>query len=131
MASLLQVTTNSPAALVGRYVLRNFGRHGVHRGTVTSYDDDGELSFRVKYEDGDYEDLSLEDVEATLVELPSAAVSQLLSGQRKLVRVASRARRRAKDRDDSESDYMEEGMHSDEEVVPTSSQRRYAFTTTL
>ena len=71
MASLLQVTTNSPAALVGRHVLRNFGRHGVHRGTVASYDDEGELTFRVKYVDGDFEDLSQEDVEATLIELPS------------------------------------------------------------
>ena len=122
MASLLHVTTHSPAALVGRHVLRNFGRHGFHKGTVASYDDDGELTYRVEYVDGDFEDLSQEDVEATLVELPSTEVSHVLSGQRTLVRIASRARRRAKDRDDSESDYIEEDMQSDETVFPSSSQ---------
>jgi hypothetical protein len=44
--------------LVGRQVLRNFGKHGIHKGTITSFDDDGELTFRVEYEDGDFEDLA-------------------------------------------------------------------------
>jgi hypothetical protein len=71
---------NSPAALVGRHVLRNFGKHGVHKGTIASYDEHGELTFRVDYLDGDYEDLSQEEVEATLVQLPSSQVSEQVSG---------------------------------------------------
>ncbi len=112
---------NSPAALVGRHVLRNFGKHDVHKGTIASYDDDGELTFRVEYIDGDFEDLSQEDVEATLVALPSSQVSHQVSGKRKMVRVMARSRR-AKGREDSESDYIEDESHSDDHEVPPSSQ---------
>jgi hypothetical protein len=90
---------NSPDALVGRHVLRNFGKHGVHKGTVSFYDEDGELKFRVDYLDGDYEDLSQEEVEATLVELPAAQVSS----QRRVFQVTARSRR-VKDKEDSESE---------------------------
>jgi hypothetical protein len=58
----------SPAKLVGRQVLRSFGKHGVHKGDITSYDDEGELTFRVEYPDGDVEDLSEVDVLATLID---------------------------------------------------------------
>jgi len=60
----------SPAKLVGRQVLRSFGKHGVHRGDITSYDDEEELTFRVEYPDGDFEDLSEVDVRATLIDMP-------------------------------------------------------------
>ncbi len=52
--------------LVGRQVLRNFGKHGAHKGTITSFDEDGKLTFRVEYEDGDCEDLVEADVRYTL-----------------------------------------------------------------
>ena len=54
--------------LVGRQVLRNFGKHGVHKGTITSYDDEGELTFRIEYQDGDFEDLAEGDVRDTLID---------------------------------------------------------------
>ena len=88
--------------LVGRQVLRNFGRHGIHKGTITSFDDDGELTFRVEYEDGDAEDLAEADVRETLVD-------------KGIVRVASRSRR-DKEAEDSESDYFPEDASSDEHV---------------
>ena len=66
--------------LVGRQVLRNFIRHGIHKGTITSFDDDGELTFRVEYEDGDAEDLVEADVRETLIDTG-------------IVRVTSRSRR--------------------------------------
>jgi hypothetical protein len=77
--------------LAGRQVLRNFGKHGIHKGTITSFDDDGELTFRVEYEDGDFEDLAEADVRLTLLD--------------KTIRISARSRR-TKDKDDSESDYM-------------------------
>ena len=85
--------------LVGRQVLRNFGRHGIHKGTITSFDDDGELTFRVEYEDGDAEDLAEDDVRETLID-------------KRIIRVASRSRR-DKDAEDSESDYFPEDAGSD------------------
>ncbi len=102
---------------MGRHVLRNFGKHGVHKETIVSYDEDGELTFRVDYLDGDYEDLSQEEVEATLVPLPSAGVS----GKRRVVRVTARTRR-VKEKDDSESDYIEEENNSSDDDLPPSSQ---------
>jgi hypothetical protein len=108
---------NSPAALVGRHVLRSFGKHGIHKGTIASYDDDGELTFRVEYLDGDFEDLSQDDVEATLVPSRSSQVF----GKQTMVRVTARSRR-AKSREDSESDYIEDESHSDDHEVSTSSQ---------
>ncbi len=47
-------------------MLRSYVKHGVHKGDITSYDDEGELTFRVEYADGDVEDLSEVDVRATL-----------------------------------------------------------------
>jgi hypothetical protein len=88
--------------LVGRQVLRNFGRHGIHKGTITSFDDDGELTFRVEYEDGDAEDLVEADVRATLID-------------KGIVRVSSRSRRE-KDAEDSESDYIPEDGCADKHV---------------
>ncbi len=70
----------TPRQLVGRQVLRNFGKQGIHKGTITSFDDDGELTFRVEYEDGDAEDLSQGDARDTLID-------------KGIVRVASRSRR--------------------------------------
>jgi hypothetical protein len=64
--------------LVGRQVLRNFGKHGIHKGTITSFDDDGELTFRVEYEDGDLEDLSEVDVRQTLIDKGLVRVSARL-----------------------------------------------------
>jgi hypothetical protein len=64
--------------LVGRQVLRNFGKHGIHKGTIISFDDDGELTFRIEYQDGDAEDLAEEDVRDTLID-------------KGIVRVASRS----------------------------------------
>jgi hypothetical protein len=92
----------TPDELVGRFVLRNFGKHGLHKGTITSYDPEGELTFRVEYVDGDFEDLSEEDVLATLVELPSG----ILYVRKRVVRVTARSRR-AKDKDDSDCEYFE------------------------
>ncbi len=39
--------------------------------SLASFDDDGELTFRVEYEDDDYEDLAEEeeDVRATLIKM--------------------------------------------------------------
>ncbi len=76
--------------LVGRQVIRNFDKHGFHKGTITSFDDDGELTFRVEYEDGDSEDLSEADVCEKLID-------------KGIVRVSPRSRRE-KDAADSESD---------------------------
>ena len=77
--------------LVGQ-VLRNFGRHGIHKGTIISFDDDGELTFRVEYEDGDVEDLVEGDVRETLID-------------KGIARVTSRSRRE-KEAEDSESEYI-------------------------
>jgi hypothetical protein len=92
--------------LVGRQVLRNFGKHGIHKGTIISYDDDGELTFRIEYQDGDAEDLAEDDVRATLID-------------KDFVRVASRSRR-DKEADESESDYIPEDgsvQHHVQEVI--------------
>ncbi len=39
----------TPAQLVGRQVLRDFGKHGVHKGTITSFDEDGVEASTVNY----------------------------------------------------------------------------------
>ena len=83
----------STQQLVGRQVLRNFGKHGIHKGTITSYDDEGELTFRIEYEDGDFEDLAEVDVRATLID--------------KVIRISARSRR-STTKDDSESDYFDD-----------------------
>jgi hypothetical protein len=64
--------------LVGRQVLRNFGKHGIHKGAITSFDDDGELTFRVEYKNGDSEDLSEADVRQTLIDKGIVRVSSRL-----------------------------------------------------
>jgi hypothetical protein len=74
-------------------VLRNFGKHGVYKGTITSFDDDGELTFRIECQDGDFEDLAEDDVRDTLLD--------------KVIRISSRSRR-STTTDDSESDYIED-----------------------
>jgi hypothetical protein len=79
--------------LVGMQVLRNFGKHGVHKGTITSFDDDGELTFRIEYQDGDFEDLAEGDVRDTLLD--------------KVIRISARSRR-STTKEDSESDYIED-----------------------
>ncbi len=84
--------------LVGRQVLRSFGKHGVHKGAITSYDDEGELTFRVEYEDDDSEDLSEVDVRATLID-------------KGILRVSSRSQR-DKDAEDSDFDYFEDNGSS-------------------
>jgi hypothetical protein len=93
--------------LVGRQVLRNFGKRGTHKGTITSFDEEGELTFRVEYEDGDFEDLVEADVRYTLLD--------------KAIRISARSRR-GKDADDSESDYIDEDDTTNKAVpaVPTS-----------
>ena len=93
--------------LVGRQVLRNFGKHGIHKGTIISFDDDGELTFRIEYQDGDAEDLAEEDVRDTLID-------------KGIVRVASRSRREKDLAEDSESDYIPEDasvQHHVQEVI--------------
>jgi hypothetical protein len=70
----------TPGELVGRQVLRNFGAAGIHKGTIQSFDEDGELTFRVQYEDGDEEDLDEGDVRDALID-------------KGIVRVATRERR--------------------------------------
>jgi hypothetical protein len=108
----------TPEALVGRHVLRNFGKHGVHKGTISSYDDDGELTFRVDYLDGDFEDLSEEHVLATIIPLPNGALLVDNSG----VRVTAR-RRRAKHKDDSDSEFVVDNeTTSDADIEPINSQ---------
>ncbi len=95
----------TPGELVGRHVLRDFGRHGVYKGTITSFDDDGDLTFRVEYADGDCEDLAEDVVRETLI-------------QKRIIKVTSRSRR-AKDTDDAESDYiMEDTDNSDHNDLP-------------
>jgi hypothetical protein len=98
----------TPGQLVGRQVLRNFGKQGIHKGTITSFDDDGELTFRVEYEDGDEEDLDEGDIRDTLID-------------KGIVRVASRSQRQ-KEAEDSESDYFPEetGSHKQVKEVTTS-----------
>ena len=93
---------------MGRHVLRNFGRHGVHKGTISSYDDEGELTFRVDYLDGDFEDLSEEHVLTTLIPLPNGA----LAVDNAVVRVTAR-KRRAKQKDDSDWEYMVSKLHTE------------------
>jgi hypothetical protein len=107
-----------PDAFVGRHVLRNFGSHGVHKGTISSYDPEGELTFRVDYLDGDFEDLSEEDVLATLIPLPSG----VLAVRNRVVRVTAR-RRRAKNKDNSDCEYIgEDDTTSDTDIQPNNSQ---------
>jgi hypothetical protein len=112
----------TPEDLVGRHVLRNFGKHGVHKGTISSYDPEGELTFRVDYLDGDFEDLSEEDVLATLIPLPSS----VLAVRNRVVRVTAR-RRRAKEKDDSDCEYIgEDDTISDTDIQPNNSQANTA-----
>ena len=59
-------------------MLRNFGKHGIHKGAITSFDDDGELTFRVEYKNGDSEDLSEADVRQTLIDKGIVRVSSRL-----------------------------------------------------
>jgi hypothetical protein len=68
-----------------------------------SYDDEGELTFRDEYEDGDSEDLSEVDVRATLID-------------RGILRVSSRSQR-DKDAEDSDSDYFEDNGSSSAAVT--------------
>ena len=97
----------TPGELVGRHVLRDFGKHGVHKGTITSFDDDGDLTFRVEYPDGDFEDLAEDDVRVNLF-------------QKRIIKVTSRSRR-VVDTDDAESDYIiEETDNSDQSDLPVS-----------
>ncbi len=84
-------------------MLRSFGKHGVHKGTITSYDDEGKLKFRVEYEDGDFEDLSEVDVHATLID-------------RGILRVSARSQR-DKNSEDSDSDYFEDNGSSSTAVT--------------
>jgi hypothetical protein len=88
----------TPAQLVGRQVLRDFGKHGAHKGAITSFDEDGELTYRVQYDDGDCEDLADRNIRDMLID-------------KRVVRVSSRKTRRDKDEEDSESDYFDEDLH--------------------
>lgn len=63
-----------PDAFAGRYVRKKFGRK-VYVGVVTLYDDVGKF-FKVKYEDGDREDYSYEELQAILTEKPVKKVTQ-------------------------------------------------------
>ena len=93
-------------------MLRSFGKHGVHKGDITSYDDEGELTFRVEYPDGDFEDLSEVDVRATLID--NAKKIQVI----KLKRIPNP---RNKSAYDSDSDYMQEttDAFADSRVAPS------------
>jgi hypothetical protein len=97
----------SPAKLVGWQVLRSIGKHGVHKGDITSYDDEGELTFRVEYPDGDVEDLSEVDVRATLID--HGKKIQVIKLQRIPIAIPNKLDKAA---DDSDSDYMEETTDS-------------------
>ena len=57
---------------MGRHVSRNFGTHGIYNGLIASYNEEDELTFRVEYTDGDEEDLSADQVHATLIDLPTS-----------------------------------------------------------
>ncbi len=103
---------------MGRHVLRNFGKYGVHKGTISSYDDEGELTFRVNYLDGDFEDLSEEHVLATIIPLPNGA----LAVDNSVVRVTAR-KRRTTQIDDSDCEYLVENeTTSDADIEPINSQ---------
>ena len=88
-------------------MLRSFGKHGVHKGDITSYDDEGELTFRVEYPDGDFEDLSEVDVRATLID--NGKKIQVITLQSIPVPIPTQL---AKAADDSDSDYIEETTDS-------------------
>ncbi len=76
----------------GKASVAKFGKHGIHKGTITSFDDDGELTFRVEYGDGDCEDSAEADVRDTLLD--------------KMIRISTRSRH-TRNKDDSESDYID------------------------
>ena len=52
--------------LVGRRVYKHFGSHGWHHGTVTSI---GDCLFRVRYDDGDEEDLTFQELRKVIVQV--------------------------------------------------------------
>jgi hypothetical protein len=93
--------SETPQQLEGRQVLRNFGRHGTHRGTITSLDDEEELTFRVEYEDGDCEDLAEDEVRLTLLD--------------KTIKIGARSRRHS-NISDSESDYIDDEAPAEKSV---------------
>lgn len=66
-ADALAAPSSTPT-LVGRRVNKHFGAHGWHHGTITDVDDD---FAHVRFDDGDQEDLTLEEVQRVL--LPAAA----------------------------------------------------------
>jgi hypothetical protein len=88
--------------LVGRQVLRNFGKHGIHKGTIASFDAECELTFRVEYEDGDSEDLAEADVRLALLD--------------KVITISARSHR-SKEKDNSESDYIDDEDNSNRPVI--------------
>jgi DDT domain len=60
--------------LVGKPIRKNFARFGVYKGVVDSFDPEGGY-FKVSYEDGDSEELDLQEVRSMLAETKEDVIS--------------------------------------------------------
>jgi len=64
MSSTRPPVLRSHRDIIGEVVLKQFGPHGTFMGTVVEYDE--KTGFRVQFDDGDTEDVSLQDLTALL-----------------------------------------------------------------
>lgn len=62
---VLEVEPAVPISLLGRYVLKAFGKDGAFLGKIVSYETG---LYRVEYEDGDFEDMESGDLRPFLIE---------------------------------------------------------------
>ena len=68
------------SSLVGRSILKSFGAHGFHRGSIQSIDQQGKW-YSVIYEDGDIEDMNFKEISRVLTPLPQLSPTPLRSRQ--------------------------------------------------
>jgi len=66
-----------PSALLGLYVKKKFPRYGTFSGRIAQYDPG--FGYRIEYEDGDSEDLSLEQLTRLPLACPSCVVGRRVS----------------------------------------------------
>ncbi|KAL1499084.1 hypothetical protein AB1Y20_013598 [Prymnesium parvum] len=67
-----------PAEMLGETVLKHFEGHGTFMGTIVEYDE--ATGFRLQYDDGDTEDVTLRDLRALLPRDPNASADDLSDG---------------------------------------------------
>ncbi|CAF2152177.1 unnamed protein product [Brassica rapa subsp. narinosa] len=70
-----------PISLLGRYVLKDFGKDGAFLGKIVSYETG---LYRVEYEDGDFEDMESGDLRPFLIEDCSSLEDELCLRRSKL-----------------------------------------------